>query len=98
MISSILYWLQVVHSLCSVKQNDVLLVGTHIDKLHSDSDKAREIAKKTILPELIEELYDKPYVCHLAGVSLSFKSHLKHAIKNAAFSSATNARMKKFAI
>ena len=65
-ISSIHYWLQVVYSLCSVKKN-VLLVGTHIDKLHSDINKAREIAKQIILPTLIEELHDKPYVRHLAG-------------------------------
>ena len=65
-ISSIHYWLQVVHSLCSVKQN-VLLVGTHIDKLHNNIDKARKIAKETILPELHKELCDKAYVTHLVG-------------------------------
>ena len=96
-ISSIHYWLQVVHSLCSVKQN-VLLVGTHIDKLHSDIDKACEISKKAILPELIEELYDKPYVCHLAGVSLSFKSHLKHVIKECCIFVSNKCRDEEIAI
>ena len=65
MISSIHYWLQVVQSLCSVHEN-VLLVGTHIDKLHDDIDEARKIAKGTILPQLHEELKLKPYICHLA--------------------------------
>ena len=65
-ISSIDYWLQVVHSLCLVKHN-VLLVGTHIDMLHSDINKAREIAKETILPELYEKLCHKDYADHLVG-------------------------------
>ena len=64
-ISSIHYWLQVVHSTCSA-QKSVLLVGTHIDKLHDDIDEARKIAKNTILLQLHEELKDKPYICHLA--------------------------------
>ena len=65
-ISSIHYWLQVVHSTCSVQEN-VLLVGTHIDKLHNNIDEARKIAKNTILPQLQEELKFKPYICHLAA-------------------------------
>ena len=68
MISSIDYWLQVVHSLCPEQEN-VLLVGTHIDKLHNDIDKAREMAEEAILPQLHEELKFKPYLCHLAGSS-----------------------------
>ena len=96
-MSSIHYWLQVVHSLCSVKQN-VLLVGTHIDKLHSDIDKAREIAEETILPKLTEELCDKPYVYHLAGDRSSLKFNFKQFNRKCCFSSATYAGMKKYAI
>ena len=44
-ISSIHYWLQVVNSVCLVKEN-VLLVGTHIDKVHPDIKEARKIARK----------------------------------------------------
>ena len=54
-ISSIHYWLQVVDSMCSVK-GKVLLAGTHIDKIHPDIKKAREIAKDRILPKLEKEL------------------------------------------
>jgi len=68
-ISSIHYWLQVVDSMCSVKgtkgelspvQPTAILAGTHIDQLHPDIEVARKIAKEMILPELIEELSDKP--------------------------------------
>ena len=64
-ISSIHYWLQVVNSVCSVKEN-VLLVGTHIDKLHPDLKKARKIASNKILPILEKELIGKPYADHIA--------------------------------
>ena len=50
-ISSIHYWLQVVNSVCTVKEN-VLLVGTHIDKFHPIVKEAREIASTNILPVL----------------------------------------------
>ena len=82
MISSIHYWLQVINSLCSVKEN-VLLVGTHIDKLHNNIDKAREIAKDRILPQLYDELWRKPYVWHLAG--FRFYEDLKDALRNCCF-------------
>ena len=75
MISSIHYWLQVVHSTCSVQEN-VLLVGTHIDKLHDDIDEARKIAKNTILPQLQEELKFKPYICHLAAGLTRYKPEI----------------------
>ena len=58
--SSIHYWLQVVDSMCSVKGN-VLLAGTHIDKIDPDIKKARKIAKERILPQLEKELCKKPY-------------------------------------
>ena len=67
-ISSIHYWLQVVNSVCSVKEN-VLLVGTHIDKLHPDLKEARKIASNKILPVLEVELCDKPYAQHIAYIS-----------------------------
>ena len=82
MISSIHYWLQVINSLCSVKEN-VLLVGTHIDKLHNDIDKAREIAKYRILPQLCNELWCKPYIWHLAG--FRFYEDLEDALRNSCF-------------
>ena len=66
-ISSIHYWLQVVNSVCSVKQN-VLLVGTHIDKLHDNLKKARKIASNKILPVLKKNLCRKPYAKHIAGI------------------------------
>ena len=66
--SSIHYWLQVVDSMCSVK-GKVLLAGTHIDKIDRDIKKAREIAKKNILPQLVEELRHKPYARCLFGYS-----------------------------
>ena len=76
-ISSIHYWLQVVDSVCTVEgregdmsplQPTVILAGTHIDLLHPDIKIARKIAKEVILPALIEELSDKPYAQHLAGM------------------------------
>ena len=82
MISSIHYWLQVINSLCSVKEN-VLLVGTHIDKLHNDIDKARKIAKNRILPQLYDELCHKPYVWHLAG--FRYYENLMNVLENSCF-------------
>ena len=81
-ISSIHYWLQVVHSMCSVQEN-VLLVGTHIDKLHDDIEEARKIAKNTILPQLHEELKFKLYTCHLAGFRNQYKRYTKLNLKYA---------------
>ena len=75
-ISSIHYWLQVVDSMCSVKEN-VLLVGTHIDKIHCNIKRAREIAKKRILPQLEEELCKKPYTHCLFRYSGGLSSALQ---------------------
>ena len=77
-ISSIHYWLQVVNSVCSVKEN-VLLVGTHIDKLHSDLKEARKIANSKILPVLEKELCGKPYAQHIACISKGLKIALKQS-------------------
>ena len=80
-ISSIHYWLQVVNSVCSVKDN-VLLVGTHIDKLHPDLKKARKIASSKILPILEKELNGKPYAQHIVGC---INKSLKLALKKSCF-------------
>ena len=77
-ISSIHYWLQVVNSVCSVKGN-VLLVGTHIDKLHPDLKEARKIASEKILPTLEEELCGKPYAKHIACIGEGLKVALKQS-------------------
>ena len=75
-ISSIHHWLQVVNSVCSVKEN-VLLVGTHIDKLHRDIKEARKIASERILPLLEIELRATPYAQHIAGIGEGLKNALK---------------------
>ena len=75
-ISSIHYWLQVVNSVCSVKEN-VLLVGTHIDKLHFDLKEARKIAREKILPVLDKELLEKPYAQHIACIGEGLTIALK---------------------
>ena len=77
-ISSIHYWLQVVNSVCSVEEN-VLLVGTHIDKLHSDLKEARKIASNKILPVLEEELCGKAYNRQIACIHEGLKSALEHS-------------------
>ena len=65
-ISGIHYWLQVVDSMCSVKEK-VLLAGTHIDKIHPDIKQARKIAKERIVPQLEKEFFGKPYSQCLFG-------------------------------
>ena len=85
-ISGIHYWLQVVDSVCSVEgregdlsplQPTVILAGTHIDLLHPDIKVAWKIAKELILPTLIEQLSDKPYAKHLAGMNESIEAALE---------------------
>jgi len=85
-ISSIHYWLQVIDSVCSVEgregdlsplQPTVILAGTHIDLLHPDIKVARKIAKESILPKLIEELSDRPYAKHLAGMNEGIEAALE---------------------
>ena len=77
-ISSIHYWLQVVNSVCSVNEN-VLLVGTHIDKLHPDLKIARKIASNKILPVLEKELCGKSYARHIASISEGLTSALEQS-------------------
>ena len=74
--SSIHYWLQVVDSMCSVK-GKVLLAGTHIDKIHPNIQKARQIAKNRILPQLEKQLCRKPYAQCLFGYSEGLLSALE---------------------
>ena len=76
--SSIHYWLQVVNSVCSVKEN-VLLVGTHIDELHPDPKEARKIASNNILPILQDELCEKPYAQHIVGIGEGIGFALKQS-------------------
>ena len=80
-ISSIHYWLQVVNSVCSVKEN-VLLVGTHIDKLHPNLKEARKIASSQILPVLEKELIATRYADHIAHCK---SEGLKRALKKSCF-------------
>jgi len=44
-----------------------ILVGTHIDELHSDIEKAEQLAYEYIVPALIKELATKPFARHIAG-------------------------------
>ena len=83
-ISSIHYQLQVVDSVCSVEGREgemsplwptVILAGTCIDL--TSIKVARTIAKEMILPALIEELADKPYAQHLAGMSEGIEDALE---------------------
>ena len=75
-ISSIHYRLQVVDPVCSVKAN-VLLVGTHTEKLHPDLKQALIITSNKILPVFEKELFRKPYTQHLAGISKCLEITLK---------------------
>ena len=108
-ISSIHYWLQVVDSMCSVK-GKVLLAGTHIDKIHPDTKKARVIAKERILPQLEKELFKKPYAqclfCYSEGLSSALEQccyfvsnkyrdvEIEH-LKNATIKAAISLRQKQ---
>ena len=108
-ISSIHYWLQVVDSMCSVK-GKVLLAGIYIDKISPDIKKARKIAKERILPQLMKELFKKPYARCLFGYSEGLSSALDQCcyfvsnkcrdegiehLKNAAIKAATSLRQKQ---
>ena len=77
-VSSIHYWLQVVNSVCLVKEN-VLLAGTCIDKLHPDLKEARKIASNEILPILKKELCGKPYARHIGCIGEGLKAALKQS-------------------
>ena len=44
-----------------------ILIGTHIDELHSDIEIARKLAFQHFVPALIKELAKKPFAKHIAG-------------------------------
>jgi len=76
-IKIICYWMELVSSRISRKSTDgddlseflptFILVGTHIDELHSDIEKAEQLAFECIVPALIKELTTKPFARHIAG-------------------------------
>ena len=100
-IKEICYWMQLISvrvskkSTCSGDSSHLLptyiLVGTHIDELHNDIQKASEIAYKKFAPIFKEELSKMPFVNHIAGsktdqlfeksCSLFFISNLKRDLK-----------------
>jgi len=76
-IKVICYWMELVSSRISRRSTDgddlsellptFILVGTHIDELHSDIEKAEQLAFEYIVPALIKELATKPFARHIAG-------------------------------
>jgi len=78
-LQSILYWMELIS--CRVNKKSTsdddlpvcypiyILVGTHIDLLDDNIEKAKEIAYNKHVPLLKEklELKDKPFVSHIAG-------------------------------
>ena len=77
-LASITSYRYIVNSVCLIKEN-VLLVGTHIDKLHPDIGEAHKISCSKILPVLKKELCGKPYAHHLAGISKGIGAALKRS-------------------
>jgi len=76
-IKVICYWMELISSRISRRSTDgddlsqllptFILVGTHIDELDSDIEKAEELAFEYIVPALIKELATKPFAQHIAG-------------------------------
>ena len=76
-IKVICYWMELISSRISRRSTDgddlsillptFILVGTHIDELDPDIEKAAELAFKIIVPALIKELASKPFARHIAG-------------------------------
>ena len=76
-IKTILYWMETVSSRVSEKSTNenhtsiyqpvFVLVGTHIDELHSDIVQARAIAFQLIVPALRKEIEGRPFAGHIAG-------------------------------
>jgi len=48
-----------------------ILIGTHIDELHSDIKKAAKLAFQHFVPVLIKELESKPFAKHIAGSKIN---------------------------
>jgi len=76
-IKVICYWMELISSRISRRSTDeddlsillptFILVGTHIDELDADIEKAAELAFQLIVPALIKELASKPFARHIAG-------------------------------
>jgi len=76
-IKVICYWMELISSRISRRSTDgddlsillptFILVGTHIDELDPDIEKAAELAFQIIVPALIKELASKPFAGHIAG-------------------------------
>ena len=76
-LQTICYWMELISSRVSkpstsdkdhsVRLPTFILVGTHIDKLHSDIAKAEKIAFDKFVPVFKEELVGKPFSLHIAG-------------------------------
>ena len=76
-IKVICYWMELISSHISRKSTDeydlsillptFILVGTHIDELDPDVEKAAKLAYEIIVPALIKELASKPFARHIAG-------------------------------
>ncbi|XP_065907302.1 uncharacterized protein [Dysidea avara] len=76
-IKVICYWMELISSRISRRSTDgddlsillptFILVGTHIDELDPDIEKAAELAFQIIVPVLIKELASKPFARHIAG-------------------------------
>ncbi|XP_065908551.1 uncharacterized protein [Dysidea avara] len=76
-IKVICYWMELVSSRISRRSTDgddlsellptFILVGTHIDELDADIEKAEKLAFEYIVPALIKELATKPFARHIAG-------------------------------
>jgi len=76
-LDSICYWMELIsHRVKKESTSDddfawfypiFILVGTHIDLIDDDIEKAKQIAYQKCVPLLKSRLEDKPYTCHIAG-------------------------------
>ena len=76
-IKVILYWMETISSRVSnisANENSMslyqpvfILVGTHIDELHTDIAEARKMAFRIVVPALQKEIEGKPFAGHIAG-------------------------------
>ena len=58
----------------------ILLVGTDIEKIHSNITVARKIAKNKFIHKFIIELSNKPYAQHLVGMSSGIENALEQSL------------------
>ncbi|XP_065887370.1 uncharacterized protein [Dysidea avara] len=76
-LDSICYWIELIsHRVKKESTSDddlalfypiFMLVGTHIDLIDDDIEKAKQIAHQRCVPLLKSKLEDKPYARHIAG-------------------------------